>query len=260
MVKLQPHIKCKKGDVADWVLLPGDPKRIDAIIEQLDSSREVMYNREYRTCTGKYKNTDVSVTSTGIGCPSTAIAIEELAKIGVKGFIRVGTCGGLLKGMKSGDLVIPIAATKTDGTTREYEPLGDFAYPDKEVVNALKEAAEKMKVKFFTGVNRTHDAFYESTKSFLKLADLKIKDLVSSEMECSAVFFVSKLRGAKSGAILVVNTPEPLEEVAKNSSRIYELTDIKKVREGVDNAIKIALESIKILKKKQKLNKRDEDT
>lgn len=249
MVELQPHIKCKKGDVADWVLLPGDPKRVDTITEQLDSFKEVMYNREYRTCTGRYKGADVSVTSTGIGCPSTAIAVEELVKIGAKGFIRVGTCGGLLKGMKSGDLVIPIAATKTDGTTREYEPSGDFAYPNKEVVNALKKAAGKMRLKFFIGVNRTHDAFYESTASFLKLADLKIKDLVSSEMECSAVFFVSKLRGAKSGAILVVNTPEPLEEVAKNPSMIYELTDIKKVNEGVNNAVKVALEAVRILKK-----------
>jgi len=252
MKDLQPHIKCKKGDVAKWILLPGDPKRVDIITKFFDFFEEVMYNREYKTCTGKYKDVDVSVTSTGIGCPSAAIAVEELIKIGAEGFIRIGTCGGLLKDMNSGDLVIPIAATKTDGTTREYEPSGDFAYPSEDVVEALKKAANNLGYKFFIGTNRTHDVFYESNKTFLKLADSKIKNLASSEMECSAVFLVSGLRDVKSGAILVVNTPEPPEEVAKNPDIIYKLTDVEKVRKGVENAIKVALEAIRVLEKKAK--------
>jgi len=97
---------------------------------------------------------------------------------------------------------------------------------------------------YFTGANRTHDAFYESTENFVKLAG---QELVSSEMECSAVFLVAKLRGLRAGAILVVNTPEPPEEVLKNPEMVYKLIDMAKVKRGVDNAIKIALETVKSL-------------
>lgn len=243
----EPHIKCSKGDVSDWVIFPGDPGRIDLITQNWSEVKEVAYNREHRTVRGTYKDLDISATSSGMGCPSSAIAIEELANIGVKGIIRIGTCGGLLKGMEPGDLIIPIAAMKSDGTTKEYVGMDYPAVADLEVVNALIESAKRKGVRFFVGINRTHDAFYESTEGFVKLAEIKSPRLVSSEMECSSVFLVSDLRGLKSGAILVVNTPEPPEEVKKNPEMIYQLVDPEKVSKGMDNAIEITLEAIRKL-------------
>ena len=239
---LQPHLKIDKVD--KYVILPGDPGRIDRVLKYLTNVEEINMNREFRTCRGEYRGSKVSLTSSGIGCPAAAIAIEELANIGAKTCIRLGTCGGLLKEMQPGDIVIPSAAICLDGTTQEYTPNVEKIQADQEVVNALVDAANKMGVRCFMGVNRTHDAFYEPIENFVKLAG---KGIISSEMECSAVFLVSKLRNLKAGAILVVNTPEPPEEVIKNPEMVYRLVDEKKVQEGMENAIKITLEAVKIL-------------
>jgi uridine phosphorylase len=244
MKMLQPHLKIDK--IGKYVLLPGDPGRIDKILKYLTNVKEVNINREYHTCKGEYNGIEVSTVSTGIGCPAAAIAVEELANVGAKILIRIGTCGGLLKEMQPGDIVIPNEAMCFDGTTREYNPKIEKIEADKKVVNALIESAKKLGVRYFVGINRTHDAFYEPTENFVKLVG---KGLVSSEMECSAVFFISKLRGLKAGAILVVNTPEPPEEVKKNPDIVYQLVDETKVQKGIDNAIKIALEAVKILER-----------
>jgi len=241
---LQPHIRCKKNDISQYVLLPGDPGRISGITKYWQKAKKIAYNREFLTYTGRYKDVRISATSTGIGCPSAAIAVEELANIGAKFFIRIGTCGGLLKEMEPGDIIIPESAACLDGTTREYDPSIKKAPADEKIFELLKKNAEKMGVKYFTGVNRTHDAFYEPTANFVKLAG---QGFVSSEMECSSVFLVSKLRNLQAGAILVVNTPEPPEEVAKNPDMVYRLIDMAKVRKGTDAAIKIALETVKSL-------------
>ena len=241
----QPHLKI--DSIGKYVLLPGDPARIDKILKFAENQREVMFNREFRIAKADYKGIEVSAVSTGIGCPSAAIAIEELAKIGMKTAIRVGTCGGLLEEMQPGDIVIPTAAFCGEGTTKEYEKNIEIVEADEKVVEALKKAAENLGIKYFTGINRTHDAFYEPTENFVELEG---KGFVSSEMECSAVFLVSKLRGISAGAILVVNTPEPPELVKKNPDIIYQLIDKSKVERGIDNASRIALKAIKILEEK----------
>jgi len=228
--------------------LPGDPGRIDKILNYLTEVKELNFNREFRSCNGKYKGIKISIISTGIGCPAAAIAVEELANIGAKVLIRIGTCGGLLKEMQPGDIVIPEAAMCFDGTTREYKPNIKKIEADKKITESLIKFAEKMGIKYFTGINRTHDAFYEPTDNFVKLAG---KGFISSEMECSAVFLVSKLRKLKAGAILVVNTPESPEEVKKDPTMVYRLVDERRVKKGMNAAIKIALEVIKILEKKE---------
>ncbi|MEK6916554.1 MAG: hypothetical protein AABW92_02320, partial [Nanoarchaeota archaeon] len=145
------------------------------------------------------------------------------------------------------DIVIPTAAFCGEGTTKEYEKNIEIVEAEEKVVEALKKAAENLGIKYFTGINRTHDAFYEPTENFVELEG---KGFVSSEMECSAVFLVSKLRGISAGAILVVNTPEPPELVKKNPDIIYQLIDKSKVERGIDNASRIALKAIKILEEK----------
>jgi uridine phosphorylase len=255
---MQPHIRCKKGDISEYVLLPGDPARVKTITNFLENAKEVANNREFLTYRGKYKGVDITVTSTGIGCPSAAIAVEELANLGAKVFIRIGTCGALRKGIKTGDLIIPFAAIRAEGTSKEYIPLEFPAVADPEVFHALVDSAKKQKFKFFTGINRTHDAFYEHINNFIKWGDIYLDErmqnwrypLVSSEMECAIVFLLPLLRGLRAGCVLTVNTPEPLDEVVKDPNMIYRLEESTSAKSGIENAIKTALEAIVTLEEK----------
>ncbi|MBS3094787.1 nucleoside phosphorylase [Candidatus Pacearchaeota archaeon] len=242
---IQPHLKIDK--IQNYVLLPGDPDRVGKILKFLTNEKEINNNRGLRIAEGNYEDTKISVVTTGMGCPSAAIVTEELANVKAKVLIRIGTCGGLLKEMEPGDLIIPDSAWCADGTTKEYGYENQKIKANKEVFNALVEAAKKLKVRYFVGTNRTHDAFYEPLENFTKLEG---KNLVSSEMECSAVFLVAQLRKMMAGAILTVNTPEPPEEVRKNPEVIYRLVDENKVDEGMKNSIKVVLEAIKILESK----------
>lgn len=153
MMTLQPHIKCKEGDVARYALIPGDPARVKLIAKHFDNPKEIAFNREFLTITGKYKGVSITATSTGIGCPSAAIAIEELANIGVDTFIRVGTCGALQKDIRAGDLIIPFAAIRAEGTTKEYIPLEFPAVATPEIYQAslkddkIKDLSKEEKLK-----------------------------------------------------------------------------------------------------------------
>jgi len=254
---MQPHIKCKRGDISKYVIIPGDPARVKLIASFWDKAKEVANNREFLTYTGFYKGIKISATSTGIGCPSTAIAIEELANIGAEVFIRVGTCGALKKEIESGDLIIPYAAIRAEGTSKEYIPSEFPSVATPEIFNKLVEAAKKEKLRFFTGINRTHDAFYEHINNFIKWGDIYLDErmknwkypLVSSEMECSIAFLLPMLRGLKSGCVLAVNTPEPLDEVVKDPAMIYKLDSSSHTKSGIENAIKVALEAIVMIEK-----------
>jgi len=255
---MQLHIRCKKGDISEYVLLPGDPARVKTIANFLENAKEVANNREFLTYRGKYKGLDITVTSTGIGCPSAAIAVEELANLGAKVFIRIGTCGALRKGIKTGDLIIPFAAIRAEGTSKEYIPLEFPAVADPEVFHTLVDSAKKQNFKFFTGINRTHDAFYEHINNFIKWGEIYLDErmqnwrypLVSSEMECAIVFLLPLLRGLRAGCVLTVNTPEPLDEVVKDPNMIYRLEESTSTKSGIENAIKTALEAIVTLEEK----------
>ena len=257
MITAQPHIKCKPGDVGQYALIPGDPARVRQIASYFDDPREIAFNREFLTITGQYKGIRITATSTGIGCPSAAIAIEELANIEVDTFIRVGTCGALQKGIKSGDLIIPFAAVRAEGTTKEYIAPEFPAVATPEIFQALVLVAKK-KYRYFTGINRTHDAFYEHMNNLLKWGEIYKDDrmkkwkypLISSEMECSIALLLPMLRGLQSGCILAVNTPEPLKEIVQDPGKIYKLDESKGVRSGIDEAIKTALEAIVLLENK----------
>jgi uridine phosphorylase len=241
---LQPHLKIE--GICRNVLLPGDPNRIDRIISFMTDVREVKTGRGFRMATGRYGGVEVAAVSSGMGCPSAAIVVEELAGAGAKNIIRVGTCGGLLAGEEAGDLVIPTAAACLDGTTKEYKPGIKTVKPDGRLVRALIDSAGGLGSRYFTGTNRTHDAFYEPAVNFLKLAG---KGFVSSEMECSAVFLIGRLRRIRTAAVLVVVTPEAPEAVRRDPMLPYRLVDRERVRRGMDNGIKSALEALAALGK-----------
>ena len=159
------HIQVAKGEVGRYVILPGDPKRCVKIAQYFDDPVLVADNREYITYTGALDGEKVSVTSTGIGGPSAAIAMEELYRCGADTFVRIGTCGGMQPEVKSGDIVIATGAIRMEGTSREYAPIEFPAVADLTVTNALVSAAKAKGYPFHTGVVQWSSARIHSTGS-----------------------------------------------------------------------------------------------
>jgi uridine phosphorylase len=220
----------------------------------------IAQNREFVTYTGRYRKIPVTITSTGIGSPSTAIAVEELINCGARVLIRVGTCGGALKKeIKPGSIIIPIATIRDEGTTKEYLPPEFPAIADRFVVRALEQAAQQNKYKYLVGINRTHDAYYGQAINIRKWGsvylDPRMKDwpypLLSSEMECAPIFLISLLRGVKAGAVLAVNSyPEDLKNIVLGKQKFATPNSNITTNEAtasVDRAIQTALDALVML-------------
>lgn len=210
---IQYHIGLKQGDVGKYVILPGDPKRCAKIAELFEDAHLVADHREFTTYTGYLDGEKVSVTSTGIGGPSAAIAMEELVRCGAEVFIRVGTCGGIRTDVKSGDLVIATGAVRMEGTSREYAPIEYPAVADLEVANALVAAAKELGFTYHTGVVQCKDAFYGqhepermpvSYELLNKWEAWKRLGCKASEMESAALFIVAAHLKVRCGSDFLV--------------------------------------------------------
>ena len=206
---LQYHIKLNEKNTAKYAILPGDPGRVPVIASLLESPRHVMTNREFCTYEGFIDSEKVLVISTGIGSASAAICAEELHRIGVEYIIRVGTCGGMQKGVHPADVIIASGAIRMEGTSKEYMPIEFPAVADFGVTSALKEAAERLGYPHHVGVVQSKDSFYgqHDPDSMAAADELKFKwnawkkgGCLASEMESSALFIVGALRRMKAGA------------------------------------------------------------
>lgn len=249
----QYHIRCKKGDAAQYVLLPGDPERVNIISALWNEKREVAYHREFKTHTGKYKNVEITATSTGIGSPSAVIALEELARIGADTFIRVGSTGAIQKNIEIGDLIISSGAVRLEGTSKQYVRVEYPAVANYEVLLALIEATEELGYRYHVGITASTDSFYLGqgrhgfrgyVQSFSQtlLDDLRRARVLNFEMETSAIFTVANIYGLRAGSIAVVFanrikdefevvSQEPLAKVASEAVKIlHDWDEIKKRR------------------------------
>jgi len=208
----QYHIGVGPGEVARYVLLPGDPGRAEKIAGYFDEVREVAFNREFRTFTGSVNGIGVSVTSTGIGCPSAAIALEELIKVGADTFIRVGTAGALQKELELGDLAIATGAVRDEGTTRQYVPLEYPAVADPEIVEGLRQAAAELGYPHHLGITHCKDSFYSEEEGYSAQGDSNRMrwnswmdaNVIATSMEEAALFVIGSLRRVRVGSILAV--------------------------------------------------------
>jgi len=248
--RVQPHIMVGVGDVEKYVLIPGDPKRVEKIASFFDKSRKVGEYRGFVTYTGSVDGIGISACSTGIGCPSAAIVVEELAKIGAETFIRVGTTGGLQREVQVGDIVIATAAVRADGTTRNYVPIEYPSIADFNVTEALVQAAQKSKRRVHFGSVLTSDAFYGDLDNLKRWSRFNV---LSVEMECSVIFTLAKLRKLRAGAILAVDG-NPLMGVGKGEFEPGERTGEmdERVQDAIKEEIHIAIEAIKVLENKSK--------
>ncbi len=204
----QYHIGIAPGEVSSVALLPGDPFRVPFVAEFLSDVREVAHNREHRTMTGWYKGRHITATSTGMGCPSTAIAVEELARVGVTSFIRVGSSAGLQPGIAPGDLLVSEGSFRNDGTTDAYLPKGFPAVPDLELTLALARHSERIATAAgthsFRGISVSDDAFYAETPEWI--AELNRMGILNVEMEASALYIVARLRGLRAGMVCAASS------------------------------------------------------
>lgn len=236
MEERQYHIQCKKGEVGRYVLLPGDPFRTDAIAAHLTDARIVAHNREHKTWTGLLDGVRVSVTSTGMGSPSTAIALEELIRIGADTFIRVGTAGFIGEGVQEPGLcgAICTAAIRDEGTSTAYVPLAYPAVADRRITGALCRAAEELGLFYLEGITRSTDSLYAEMEPETVPLELeqrrRLKTLaragaIASEMEAAALFVIASIRGCRAGAIVSFDAMDSTIKVAVNALRLVIKSD-----------------------------------
>lgn len=240
------HLQMKKGDVGRYVLLPGDPGRCEQIASYLDDPHLVAYNREYKTYTGTLLGEKVSVTSTGIGGPSAAIAVEELVKIGADTFIRVGTCGGMNANVIPGSIVVANSAIRAEGTSREYLPIEFPAVADHQVTCALEAAAKSLNLSCKVGIVQCKDSFYGQhepeaqpiSDDLLRRWSAWIRGgCLASEMESAALFVLGSCRSVRTGTVLLVCANKDREKLGYSDPSFHDTAP----------AIQTAIEAIRRL-------------
>lgn len=277
----QYHTQVGRGDVGRYVLLPGDPKRCEKIAKYFDNPHKVADNREYVTYTGTLDGVKVSVMSTGIGGPSTAIAVEELSLCGADTFIRVGTCGGMQPEVMSGDIVIATGAVRMEGTTKEYAPIEFPSVPSFEVVSALEKAADTLGITpkeynstkhagmtagensrtssvCHIGVVQCKDSFFGqhepdvmpvSRELESKWEAWKRMGCLASEMESATIFIVASRLRARAGTCLLVVANQEREKMGLYNPVVHD----------IDLTIRIAIEALRTLIKADRKEEDDDD-
>ncbi len=247
----QYHIQIGEGDIGKYVILPGDPKRCKRIAQYFENAELMADSREYITYTGYLDGVKVSVTSTGIGGPSAAIAMEELVMAGADTFVRIGTCGGMQTDVMSGDVVIASGAIRMEGTSKEYAPVEFPAVADIQITNALIQSAKELKHNYHVGVVQCKDAFYGQHSPETKPVSYELLNkweawkrlgCLASEMESAALFVVASSLHVRAGSCFLVMANQEREKAGLDNPVVHD----------TDMAVRIAVEAIRKLIKEDK--------
>ena len=242
----QFHIRCNRGDVGRYVFLPGDPGRCESIAAHFENPVHIGMNREYNIYTGTLLGEKVSVCSTGIGGPSAAIAMEELAAIGADTFIRIGTCGGIDLGVEPGHIVVATGAIRFEHTSLEYAPIEFPSVPSFDVTYALKAAGEELGYRTHTGIVQCKDSFYgqhapERSPVYYELQQKweswKRLGVKASEMESAALFVVASALGVRCGSCFLAVWNQEREKLGMSMP----------MTEDTSGAIRVGIEAMKRL-------------
>jgi DeoD family purine-nucleoside phosphorylase len=242
----QIHLRAESTDYAPIVLLPGDPNRATWIAERFDggagAARQVNSHRGMFGYTGTYHGVPVSVQTSGMGAPSIAIVVEELLRLGARRLIRVGTCGGIGRGIKTGEIVIATAATPVDGATATYlhgdpyAPTADF-----ELIRALVDASVKHGQKPHVGQVATVDVFYNPDSDYF--SKWRSRGVLAFEMETSVLYYLAaraRAAGADVSAATILTVSDVLSEEATSEESYLPLDELNK---SIEQTIEIALEA-----------------
>ncbi len=247
----QYHTGVGIGDIGEYVILPGDPKRCEKIAKHFDNPVLIADSREYVTYTGTLDGVKVSVTSTGIGGPSASIAIDELSKVGGKTFIRVGTCGGMQLDVEGGDIVVATGAIRMEGTSKEFAPIEYPAVPDFNVTTALSNAAKKLGYKHHVGVVQCKDSFFGQHEPEIMPVSFELEQkwqawlrmgCLASEMESAALFIAGSFLKVRVGSCFLVVANQERAKAGLPNEQVHD----------TEGAIEVAVEAIRQLIKADK--------
>ncbi|MEG0899262.1 MAG: nucleoside phosphorylase [Oscillospiraceae bacterium] len=223
------YLKADKESVSKYVIFSGDPFRVEMLSKNLENPIHVAFSREFNTYTGMYKGVKVTVTSTGIGAPSAAIAMEEMYNCGMKVAVRMGTVMGLKDDML-GKMFIPTASMREEATSRTYAPLSFPAVADFELIDCMKKSANGIGRDVITGINCTMDGFYsqmkesrlsnemgtDNSETFKMLKKYNIRGV---DMESSCMLVLANLMGIKACVVTMTTVLENLKEVLLGEAR-----------------------------------------
>lgn len=242
------HIGLCKEDIkgATYAILPGDPGRVLAIAKNLEEYYPLAVNREYTSYLGKISDINVLIISTGMGGPSTAICVEELAQIGIKNLIRVGTCGGMQIDVMPGDLIIANSAIRQEGTSKEYLPIEFPAVANFDLVNSLKESATLLNEAYHIGTVQCKDSFYGQHNPERMPISYELENkwqawikggALASEMETASLYITASTLHLRAAAILLVILNQEREKKGLESNRAFDTS----------KEIKVAIKAIELL-------------
>ena len=242
----QYHTGVGPEDIGKYVIMPGDPKRCAKIAEFFDDAKLVADSREYVTYTGTLDGVKVSVTSTGIGGPSAAIAIDELSKCGAHTFVRIGTCGGMQEDVMGGDVVIATGAVRMEGTSREFAPIEYPAVANLDVTNALVAAAKSLNIRHHVGVVQCKDSFFGQHEPEVMPGSYELENkwqawlrmgCLASEMESAALFIAGQFLRVRVGSCFLVVANQERAKMGLTNTKVHD----------TELAIKTAVEAVRNL-------------
>ena len=242
----QYHTGVGPEDIGKYVIMPGDPKRCAKIAEFFDDAKLVADSREYVTYTGTLDGVKVSVTSTGIGGPSAAIAIDELSKCGAHTFVRIGTCGGMQEDVMGGDVVIATGAVRMEGTSREFAPIEYPAVANLDVTNALVAAAKSLNIRHHVGVVQCKDSFFGQHEPEVMPVSYELENkwqawlrmgCLASEMESAALFIAGQFLRVRVGSCFLVVANQERAKMGLSNTLVHD----------TELAIKTAVEAVRNL-------------
>ena len=242
----QYHTGVGPEDIGKYVIMPGDPKRCAKIAEFFDDAKLVADSREYVTYTGTLDGVKVSVTSTGIGGPSAAIAIDELSKCGAHTFVRIGTCGGMQEDVMGGDVVIATGAVRMEGTSREFAPIEYPAVANLDVPNALVAAAKSLNIRHHVGVVQCKDSFFGQHEPEVMPVSYELENkwqawlrmgCLASEMESAALFIAGQFLRVRVGSCFLVVANQERAKMGLTNTQVHD----------TELAIKTAVEAVRNL-------------
>lgn len=233
------HLGLRKADLAGATvaIVPGDPGRSQRIAEQMDNPTPLASTREYNSWRGEVGGKPVIVCSTGIGGPSVSIAVEELAQLGIRTFLRIGTTGAIQPHINVGDILITTGAVRLDGASQHFAPLAYPAVADYDCLHTLVECAKGAKATYYVGITAASDTFYPGQERYDTYSGKVLRSLQGSmqewrdlhvmnfEMESATLFTMCSTLGLRAGmaAGVIVNRTQqeiPNEENARKSEKL----------------------------------------
>ncbi|MDR2201460.1 MAG: nucleoside phosphorylase [Clostridiales bacterium] len=233
------YLQAGEGDISPYVIFSGDPQRVNMIAEFLSDAKKIAFNREFNTVTGFYRGVPVTVSSTGIGAPSAAIALEEMYECGMKVAVRLGTIMGL-KDDLLGKLLIPRGAVRGERTGETYAPPSYPAVADYGLLSVFSRVCARFSRGVDNGIIASLDGFYSrmresrfskerGTDILSTFADLRRLNVVGVDMESSLILTLGSLMGVKTCVVAMTTVLENLKDFLKGDERARAERDLAEI-------------------------------